>query len=245
MNYFQLINDANSLFEYTQKLRRDFHQNPEMGFKEFRTSGIVIKELSALDLKMRTGVAETGVIAALEGANPGPVVMLRFDMDALPMNEESNSEYRSKVPGVMHACGHDGHTAVGLTVAKLLAARRSEINGTVMLLFQPAEEGLGGAVRMIADGALDDRKPDFTMALHLENEERVGWLGLTAGPIMAAGEIIKITVSGKGGHGAEPQVTNDPVVASAQIIMSAQSIVSRNISPLKSGVVSITMVHGG
>ncbi len=245
MNYFQLVEDANSMFDYTQKLRRDFHQNPELGFKEIRTSGIVIKELSALNLKMRTEVAETGVVATIDGAKPGPVVMLRFDMDALPIEEESNAEYRSQVPGVMHACGHDGHTAIGLTAARLLHERRLDFNGTIKLVFQPAEEGLGGAIRMIEDGALEDPKPDFTFGLHLENESPVGWFGLTPGPIMAAGEIIKINVFGKGGHGAEPQVTFDPVVASAQIVMSTQSIVARSISPLKSGVVSITMVHGG
>lgn len=245
MDYHQIVIDAQNLFEYTQKMRRDFHQNPELGFKEFRTSEIVAKELRALDLKIRTGVGETGVIGFIEGSKTGPVVMLRFDMDALPIDEVSNAEYRSNTPGVMHACGHDGHTAVGLTVARLLHARRSEWNGTVMLLFQPAEEGLGGAARMIEDGALDDPKPDFTMGLHLENEEKVGWFGLAPGPIMAAAEKFKITMTGKGGHGAEPQVTYDPVVASAQMIMSVQSIVSRNISPLKAGVVSITMVHGG
>ena len=138
------LKEARDLFDYTQTLRRDFHQHPEIGFHEVRTAGIVAKELNELGLEVSTGIAETGVVAMLEGKGPGPVVLLRFDMDALPVQEETGAAYASQTPGVMHACGHDGHTAVGLTVARLLNDVRSEINGSVKLVFQPAEESGGG-----------------------------------------------------------------------------------------------------
>jgi amidohydrolase len=146
--------EANQLFDYTRNLRRDFHKHPELGFEEVRTAGIVAKELMELGLEVSTGIAETGVVAMIEGPNPGPVLLLRFDMDALPIEEETGAEYASQTPGVMHACGHDGHTAIGLTVARLLKAHQDEICGSVKLVFQPAEEGLGGAERMVTEGVL-------------------------------------------------------------------------------------------
>lgn len=239
------LTKAGTLFEYTQTLRRDFHRHPEMGFKEVRTAGVVARELGKLGLEMNTGVAETGVVALLEGARPGKVIMLRFDMDALPITEETGAEYASQNPGVMHACGHDAHTAVGLTVARMLHERRDEFAGTVKLVFQPAEEGLGGAEAMIKAGVLNDPRPEFALGLHVWNEKPFGWVGVTPGPSMAAGEIFKIRITGRGGHGAVPQLTADPVLAAAQVITAAQSIVSRNVSPLKTAVVSICAVHGG
>ncbi|MCK5430678.1 MAG: amidohydrolase, partial [Anaerolineales bacterium] len=237
--------DALNLFDYTRTLRRDFHQHPELGFKEFRTAGIVARELNDLGLEVTTGIAETGVVALLEGLRPGPVVLLRFDMDALPIVEETGAEYASLTPGVMHACGHDGHTAVGLTVARLLTAYSQEFAGTVKFVFQPAEEGLGGAEIMVAEGVLDNPKPDITLALHLWNEEQVGWLGIAPGPLMAAGEIFRVRVTGKGGHGALPNQTIDPVITTAQIISALQSIPSRNVSPLQSATISVGSIHGG
>ncbi len=237
--------DALNLFDYTRTLRRDFHQHPELGFKEFRTAGIVARELNDLGLEVTTGIAETGVVALLEGSRPGPVVLLRFDMDALPIVEETGAEYASLTPGVMHACGHDGHTAVGLTVARLLTAYSQEFAGTVKFVFQPAEEGLGGAEIMVAEGVLDNPKPDITLALHLWNEEQVGWLGIAPGPLMAAGEIFRVRVTGKGGHGALPNQTIDPVITTAQIISALQSIPSRNVSPLQSATISVGSIHGG
>ena len=237
--------DALNLFDYTRTLRRDFHQHPELGFKEFRTAGIVARELNDLGLEVTTGIAETGVVALLEGSRPGPVVLLRFDMDALPIVEETGAEYASLTPGVMHACGHDGHTAVGLTVARLLTAYSQEFAGTVKFVFQPAEEGLGGAEIMVAEGVLDNPKPDITLALHLWNEEEVGWLGIAPGPLMAAGEIFRVRVTGKGGHGALPNQTIDPVITTAQIISALQSIPSRNVSPLQSATISVGSIHGG
>ena len=239
------LSEANELFEYTQALRRDFHRYPELGFNEFRTAGVVARELTALGLEITTGVAETGVVALLEGERPGPVALLRFDMDALPVVEQTGAEYASLNPGVMHACGHDGHTAIGLTVARLLHAHRGELAGTVKLVFQPAEEGLGGAPRMIEAGVLQNPRPDFSLALHLWNEKALGWLGVASGPTMAAAEIFKLRLVGKGGHGAVPNLADDPVVAAAQLVSSLQSIVARNVSPLQSAVVSVTTIHGG
>jgi amidohydrolase len=239
------LNEAQDLFAYTQALRRDFHRHPELGFNEVRTAGIVARELTELGLEITTGMAETGVVGLLEGERPGPVALLRFDMDALPIVEQTGAEYASLNPGVMHACGHDGHTAIGLTVARLLHAHRSELAGTVKLVFQPAEEGLGGALRMIEAGALQNPKPNFSLALHLWNEKPFGWLGIASGPTMAAAEIFKLRVFGKGGHGAVPNLAVDPIVASAQIVSALQSIVARNVSPLQSAVVSVTTIHGG
>lgn len=239
------MREAEALFAYTQTLRRDFHSHPELGFQEVRTAGIVARQLNELGLEVHTGIAETGVVAILEGESPGPVVLLRFDMDALPILEETQAEYASQNPGVMHACGHDGHTAIGLTVARLLYAHRDMLRGTVKLVFQPAEEGLGGAQRMVKEGVLEHPRPDSCLSLHLWNEKPVGWIGAAPGPVMAASEVFKIQLTGKGGHGAVPNLTIDPVLAAAQIISALQSIVSRNVSPLKTAVVSVTSVHSG
>ena len=237
--------EANGLFEYTQFLRRDFHRHPELGLQEVRTAGIVAKELRNLGLEVSTGIAETGVVALIEGAKPGGVALLRFDMDALPITEQTGAEYASENPGVMHACGHDGHVAVGLTVARLLHAHRQELAGTVKLVFQPAEEGMGGAERMVAEGVLHDPRPDVCLALHLWNEAPYGRVIVNSGAAMAAAEIFKVRITGKGGHGAIPHLATDPIVASAQIVSGLQSIVSRNVAPLQTAVVSVTMIHGG
>jgi len=242
---FSVVEEANRLFEYTQFLRRDFHQHPELGFQEYRTSEIVARELKTFGLNVQTGIAETGVSALIEGSKKTPVTLIRFDMDALPIQEETGATYASINPGVMHACGHDAHTAVGITVAKILQSHKKEIPGTVKLVFQPAEEGLGGAEKMVKDGILENPKPDFSLALHVWNEKPVGWIGMNPGPIMAAADQFQISIFGKGGHGAAPNLTHDPVLTASEIILALQSIVSRNISPLKKAVVSATRVHGG
>ncbi len=239
------LSEAQTLFDYTRALRRDFHIHPELGFQEFRTAGIVAKELTSLGLEVTTGVGGTGVVVLIEGAKPGPVVLVRADMDALPIIEETGAPYASENPGVMHACGHDGHTAILLTVAKMLLAHRHELSGTVKLAFQPAEEGLGGAERMIEDGLLENPKVDYALALHLWNEQPLGWIGISDGPSMAGGEIFKIKVVGKGGHGAAPHFASDPILAAAQIVAALQGIVSRNVPPLQSAVVSVCTIHGG
>ena len=240
-----LRSEALNLFEYTQSMRRDFHAHPELGFQEVRTAGIVARELTSLGLEVHSGVGGTGVVALLEGANPGPVILVRADMDALPIREETGAAYASQNPGVMHACGHDGHTAILLTVAKMLNAHRDELAGTVKFMFQPAEEGMGGAEKMIIDGVLDNPKVDLAMALHVWNEKTVGWIGIADGPAMAGAEIFKVKVQGKGGHGAVPHLAVDPILASAQIVSALQGIVARNVAPLQTAVVSVCTFHAG
>jgi amidohydrolase len=236
---------AKELFAYSQSMRRDFHMHPELGFQEVRTAGIVAKELQKLGLEVTTGIGKTGVAAMIEGSRPGQTLLLRADMDALPILEQTGAEYASQNPGVMHACGHDGHTAILLTVAKMLNNARDQFPGSIKLVFQPAEEGQGGAESMITDGVFDDPKVDVTFGLHLWNEKPVGWLGIAEGPTMAGAEKFDITITGKGGHGAMPQGAIDPILAGAQIVNALQSIVSRNVAPLDSAVVSVTQFHGG
>jgi amidohydrolase len=239
------LKEAEELFAYSQMMRRDLHRHPELGFQEVRTAAIIARELSSLGLEVSTGIAETGVAALFEGARPGPVVLLRFDMDALPINEQTGAEYASQNPGVMHACGHDAHVAIGLSAARLLHAHRDELAGSVKLVFQPAEEGMRGAERMVQAGILANPQPDVCLALHVWNEKPLGWVGVADGPTMAAAEIFKIKISGKGGHGALPHLAIDPLLAAAQVISAVQSIVSRNVSPLEAAVISVTSLHAG
>ena len=240
-----LYTKAQALFPYTQSMRRDFHLHPELGFQEVRTSGIIAKELRELGLEVSTGIAKTGVVALIEGAKPGPVVMLRFDIDALPIHEETGAEYASQTPGLMHACGHDGHAAIGLTVAKLLNAQRQDFAGTAKLVFQPAEEGMGGAETMVREGVMDGPAPARTLGLHIWNGKPLGWIGIAAGPVMAGASSFKVVISGKGGHGAIPHLSIDPVLAAAQIVTALQSIVSRNVDAQKAAVVTVASIHGG
>jgi amidohydrolase len=236
---------ARDYFPYMQSLRRDFHRHPELGFHEYRTAGIIARELKDLGLEVSTGIAETGVVAVLEGEQPGPVTLMRFDMDALPVQELTGIDFASETPGVMHACGHDGHMAVGLTVVKMLNERRDQIKGKIKFVFQPAEEGLGGAERMIEAGVLENPRVDTTLSMHLWNEIPVGTIAITPGPLMAGAEIFHIKVHGKGGHGALPHTAVDPILATAQIINLLQTIVSRNVSPLEAGVVSVCKIRAG
>ena len=240
-----LIEEALKLKDYTIEQRRDFHRHPELGFQEQRTAGIVAQSLEELGLEVTTGVATTGVVGLLRGQAESPVVLLRFDMDALPIQEENSVDYASEEPGKMHACGHDSHMAVGLTVAKLLAARKDSIPGTIKFVFQPAEEGDGGAEKMVAEGVLENPRPDYALAMHVWNEKPVGWFGLADGPVMAGSEIFKITITGIGGHGASPHQSVDPIAAAAQIITALQTVVSRNVNPLESAVISVCMVNAG
>ncbi|HOM67703.1 MAG: putative hydrolase YxeP [Chloroflexi bacterium ADurb.Bin120] len=240
-----ILDKAFDLREETIARRRDFHQNPELAFNEVRTAQIVAQELRDLGLEVTTGVAKTGVIGLLHGAAETPVLGLRFDMDALPIQEETGAPYASVVPGKMHACGHDCHTAVGLSVAKLLAAQKDELQGTIKFIFQPAEEMDGGAARMIAEGVLENPSLDYIMGFHVWNELPIGSYGLVPGPLMAASEIFNVKISGKGGHGAQPHATRDPILAAAHVITALQSIVSRNVDPLDTAVVSVCQVEAG
>lgn len=241
----KIYDSAKDLFSYTQALRRDLHRHPELAFKEMRTAGIVSRELSAVGMEVTSGIAETGVVGLLEAEKSGPTILVRFDMDALPVQEDTKVEYASEIPGVMHACGHDGHVSVGLTVARILSNMKNEFNGRVKFIFQPAEEGMGGALRMMKEGILDNPKPDASLSLHLWNELPVGSAAIVPGPLMAGAAFFSILITGKGGHGALPHLTVDPVTAAVQIVSALQTIVSRNVSPLKSAVVSITCIQAG
>ena len=244
------LNEAKALFPYTQSLRRDFHMHPELGFREFRTSGIVAKELEALGIEVTKGMGKTGVVGLLEGAKPGPTLLLRFDMDALPMTEDTGADYASQSAGIMHACGHDGHTSIGLTVARILTAHKNDLAGSVKFCFQPSEEGnngeeVGGAEMMLRDGVLEGPKVDMTLSLHIWNEKPLGWVHVAKGPVMAGAEQFKVQIVGRGGHGAIPDQAVDPVVCAAQIVSASQTIVSRNVGPLETAVVSFTTINGG
>jgi amidohydrolase len=227
------------------RVRRDLHMHPETAFEEVRTAGIVAQRLTAIGLQPRTGVGKTGVLATITGGRPGKTVMLRADMDALPIQEENEVPYRSQNDGKMHACGHDCHTSILLAVAKQLAQDASQLPGKVVLCFQPAEEWGGGAEAMIKDGALDYAKPDATFGLHVWQDLPVGTIGVTPGPFMAAVDELSITVYGKGAHGAMPHLSADPIVCLAHIVTALQTIASRNTDPFREIVVSITQLRAG
>jgi len=239
------LEDAIRIKDEIIALRRDFHSHPELGFEEKRTSKIVAETLESLGLSVTRGVAKTGVVGILEGAKESPVLLLRFDMDALPIVEDTGVDYASTNPGVMHACGHDSHVAIGLSVAKLLSEKSDKLQGTIKFVFQPAEEGGGGAERMVEAGVLDNPKPDYSMGVHVWNDMPVGWYGLTDGPAMAGAEIFTVKITGKGAHAASPHQGIDPVVAAAHIITALQTITSRNVPPLESAVVSVCKVQSG
>lgn len=239
------IKEANAMRDELVERRRDFHQYPELGFEEIRTSGIVIEELNALGLEVQTGVGKTGVVGILEGAGDGPTVLYRADMDALPVHEANEVEYVSTEAGKMHACGHDGHTAIALGIAKLLSNHRDKLNGRVKFVFQPAEEIGNGAQSMVADGVLTSPKPDISLGIHLWNNLEVGTTSIVSGPVMSGASMFEIEVTGKGGHGAMPHQTADPIVCASQIIVALQSIVSRNADPLDTVVISVGTIHGG
>ena len=226
-------------------MRRDLHRHPELGLREVRTAGLVASALRTLGLDVTEGVAGTGVIGLLRGATAGRTVLVRADMDALPLDEENEVPYASTVPGRMHACGHDGHVSMGLGVARILATRREHLAGTVKFVFQPAEEGPGGALPMIEAGVLHDPEVDYCLGLHLWNELPVGRVGVLDGPIMASSDEFVITIRGRGGHGAQPQRVVDPVVTAAHVIVALQTIASRRVDPLQSVVVTVGAIHGG
>jgi amidohydrolase len=225
--------------------RRDLHQHPETAFEEKRTSGVVAARLRELGLDVRTGVATTGVLATIRGQRPGKTVLLRADMDALPIQEENETPYRSQVAGKMHACGHDCHTSILLGVARELSRGVAELPGAVTLCFQPAEECGGGAETMIAEGALGEPKPDATFGLHVWQDLDLGEVGITPGPFMAAVDEFVVRVSGRGAHAAMPHLGVDPVVCLAHMVTALQTIASRTTSPFEEVVVSVTQLRAG
>jgi amidohydrolase len=226
-------------------LRRDFHMHPELGFEEHRTAGIVAERLGSLGFQVHAGIATTGVVGVMSGAIPGRTIMLRADMDALPVLEENEHEYRSQVDGKMHACGHDGHVAMLLGAAELIATRRDRLAGTVCLLFQPAEEGYGGARVMVEEGVIERFKIERAYGLHLNTKLDAGLIGFREGPFYASSDSIEIDVLGKGGHGSAPHDAIDPIYTAASFVTSVQQIVSRQVDPLEPAVVTIASIHGG
>ena len=236
---------AQALAERTVALRRDLHQHPEIAFEEVRTMGVVAERLRALGLAPRTGVGKTGVVAVWDSGRPGPTVLARADIDALPVTEEKDVPYRSQREGWMHACGHDGHTAVLLSVAEVVVARGDELRGRVVFLFQPAEEIVRGAEAMLADGALDGLPPDHTVGLHLISSYPTGVVAVRPGPTMAATDSFRLEVHGRGGHAAKPNETIDPIVVASHLVLALQALVSRETDPIDRAVISITSMHGG
>jgi hippurate hydrolase len=224
--------------------RHHLHRFPEIGLSEFKTSDYVAEQLTTFGYEVTRGLAKTGIVATLRNGSSERSVGIRADFDALPILEETGLPYASEIPGVMHACGHDGHTAMLLGAAKILAERRN-FDGVIHLIFQPAEENFGGARIMIEDGLFDRFPCDAVFALHNDPEIPFGHIALREGPIMAAVDECKITVNGRGGHGAEPQSTADPIVCGASIVMALQTIVSRNIHPLDPTVITVGGFHAG
>ncbi|AMR30832.1 N-acyl-L-amino acid amidohydrolase [Mucilaginibacter sp. PAMC 26640] len=250
---------ADALQDKIVNWRRDFHEHPELGNREIRTSGIIAKHLQSLGIVVQTGVATTGVVGVLKGGKPGPVVALRADMDALPVIERVPLPFASKVKtqyggqevGVMHACGHDSHMAILMAVAEVLSSMKNDLHGTVKFIFQPAEEGAplgekGGAEEMVKQGVLENPKVDVIFGLHINSQTEVGKIVYRPGGTMAGVSDMQITVKGRSAHGAYPWSSVDPVVVSAQIISSLQSIVSRNVNVTENpAVVTVGLIQGG
>ncbi len=239
--------------------RRDFHRNPELANREIRTSAKVAEHLRALGLQPKTGIAHTGVVAVINGALPGPTILLRADMDALPVTERTDvpfrstktGEFRGREVGVMHACGHDGHTAILMAAADVLVKLRDRLPGKVVLMFQPAEEGVpegerGGAPLMLDEGLLDIAKPEAAFGLHLMSSLNTGTIGLRPGPFMAGSDFFQVTVTGRQSHGSRPWAGVDPIVVAAEIVTALQTIVSRELDITKlPAVVTVGAINGG
>jgi len=240
-----VVKVSKALVNRARRIRHDIHAHPELGFEEFRTAGVVADRLRALGLDdVQTEVAGTGVVGLLRGGKPGPTVALRADMDALPIQEETGLKFASQTPGVMHACGHDGHVAVQLGVAELLAGMRKDIAGNVKFIFQPAEEGGAGGKYMVEAGCLRDPDVSSIFAFHCASRLKAGCIDLSEHPY-AGVRSFDMTVTGNGGHGAYPHTCVDPIAAACQIMTAAQTIVSREMHPGQPAVVSFCAIHAG
>ena len=229
------------------RTRRTLHMHPELAYHEEDTSRLVAKRLESLGIDVKRKVGGTGVLGTLKGSRKGRVVALRADMDGLPVQETSDVKFRSKVDGVMHACGHDTHVAMLLGAARILSENRKELRGTVKFLFQPAEEhgGRGGAMPMIEDGVMDDPKVDYVFGLHIEATRRSGEFGVREGAIAAAPDTFKVRIIGKGGHGSAPHETVDPIYVAAHVILALQGVSARMIDPVRPFVITVGAVHSG
>ena len=241
----QIQSLAEKYYPEVEALRHHFHQYPELSFEEYGTARKVAEVLESLGIEVQTGIANTGVVGLIRGAVEGPTVLLRADMDALKVQEEAEVPYRSKVPGVMHSCGHDGHTASLLGTAMILSEMKDLLKGNVKLVFQPAEEDSGGALPMIQAGVMENPKVDAAFGCHLWGSLKEGHIELKKGPLMASPDMFNLKIIGRGGHGAMPHLSIDPIVISAQIINEVQTLISRRKSPVKPAVISFTMIHGG
>ena len=226
-------------------LRRDFHRHPELSHQERRTAEIIAERLHAAKVEVRTGVGGTGVVGVLHGDRPGRTVAWRADIDALPLTEILHAPFTSGTPGVMHACGHDGHTAIAITLAEMMAARRAELPGTAVFLFQPAEEVLGGARPMIDAGALENPRVEEVYGLHLTTLQRVGDVQVRPGPSMASADAFSIEVRGAGGHGAMPHLSIDPITVAANILLGMQSLISREVAAQDTAVLTVGQIVSG
>lgn len=243
--FSQIRLDIRQLQPQVIEWRRHLHQRPELSFHEELTAQFVAQKLREWGIDHQTGIAKTGIVATISGKRPGPVLAIRADMDALPVQEENEVSYRSQHDGIMHACGHDGHTAIALGTAYYLSQHRDDFAGTVKFIFQPAEEGPGGAKPMIEAGVLNNPDVDAIIGLHLWNNLPLGTVGVRSGALMAAVECFRCKIFGKGGHGAMPHQTIDSIVVSAQIVNALQTIVARNVDPLESAVVTVGELHAG
>jgi amidohydrolase len=226
-------------------LRRDFHRHPELSFEERRTAEIIAERLHAAKLDVRTGVGRTGVVGVLHGDRPGRTIAWRADIDALPLDETFVAPFASSKRGVMHACGHDGHAAIAITLAEILAARRAELPGTAVFVFQPAEEVFGGAEPMIAAGVLDNPRVEEIYGLHLTTQTAVGQVGVVPGPAMASADFFDVEITGRGGHGAYPHLSMDPITAAASILLGMQNLVSREVAAQETAVLTVGQIVGG
>lgn len=235
--------EATDLLPELVELRRTIHRRPEIGLDLPITQSTVLDALDGLDLDLRTGTALSSVVADLRGARPGRTVVLRGDMDALVMPEDTGLEYASELPGVMHACGHDSHVAMLVGAARLLAARRDQLEGTVRFMFQPGEEGQGGATHMIDEGVLDG--VDAAFAIHITPNLPSGWVATRPGPLMASADEFSVVVTGRGGHASTPHLTGDPVPVACEIVTALQSAVTRRVDAFAPAVVTVTQLRAG
>jgi amidohydrolase len=226
-------------------LRRDFHRYPELSFEERRTAEIIAERLHLAKLEVRTGIARTGVVGILRGDRPGRTIAWRADIDALPLTEVLDAPFTSATQGVMHACGHDGHTAIGITLAEMLAARRAEVPGTAVFIFQPAEEVLSGAGPMIEAGVLEQPRVEEIYGLHLSTQHPVGFAMVRSGPTMASADAFEIEVRGRGGHGAYPHLSVDPVTAAAHILIGMQHLIAKEVAAQETVVLTVGQITAG